>query len=93
MQLVDIELPHMYMHAQIENLFYYTQELVDHHSLNQIHIPIKKFWLLVQYIQCMYIYTGAYERCEGAYERCKACLLYTSPSPRDATLSRMPSSA
>ena len=26
----------------------------------------------------------------GAY---KACLLYTSPSPRDATLSRMPSSA
>ena len=26
----------------------------------------------------------------GVYE---ACLLYTSPSPRDATLSRMPSSA
>ena len=24
---------------------------------------------------------------------CKPCLLYTSPSPRDATLSRMPSSA
>ena len=24
---------------------------------------------------------------------CKGCLLYTSPSPRDATLSRMPSSA
>ena len=24
---------------------------------------------------------------------CKDCLLYTSPSPRDATLSRMPSSA
>ena len=23
----------------------------------------------------------------------KSCLLYTSPSPRDATLSRMPSSA
>ena len=31
-----------------------------------------------------------------AYESIKAlipCLLYTSPSPRDATLSRMPSSA
>ena len=27
---------------------------------------------------------------DGHYE---ACLLYTSPSPRDATLSRMPSSA
>ena len=26
-------------------------------------------------------------------ERCASCLLYTSPSPRDATLSRMPSSA
>ena len=24
---------------------------------------------------------------------CRSCLLYTSPSPRDATLSRMPSSA
>ena len=24
---------------------------------------------------------------------CSSCLLYTSPSPRDATLSRMPSSA
>ena len=27
------------------------------------------------------------------YEECLSCLLYTSPSPRDATLSRMPSSA
>ena len=27
------------------------------------------------------------------YEFINACLLYTSPSPRDATLSRMPSSA
>ena len=27
------------------------------------------------------------------YKNCSACLLYTSPSPRDATLSRMPSSA
>ena len=29
----------------------------------------------------------------GAEELCDNCLLYTSPSPRDATLSRMPSSA
>ena len=27
------------------------------------------------------------------YDRAGGCLLYTSPSPRDATLSRMPSSA
>ena len=30
---------------------------------------------------------------ETKIERLKDCLLYTSPSPRDATLSRMPSSA
>ena len=30
---------------------------------------------------------------EAAYSRDKACLLYTSPSPRDRTRSRMPSSA
>ena len=30
---------------------------------------------------------------ESAEEVAKSCLLYTSPSPRDATLSRMPSSA
>ena len=29
----------------------------------------------------------------GHIEVVKVCLLYTSPSPRDATLSRMPSSA
>ena len=29
----------------------------------------------------------------GTKERVAVCLLYTSPSPRDATLSRMPSSA
>ena len=29
----------------------------------------------------------------GGWSRAWACLLYTSPSPRDATLSRMPSSA
>ena len=28
-----------------------------------------------------------------AHNESKGCLLYTSPSPRDATLSRMPSSA
>ena len=29
----------------------------------------------------------------GKFSHFMACLLYTSPSPRDATLSRMPSSA
>ena len=30
---------------------------------------------------------------QWGYSLASACLLYTSPSPRDATLSRMPSSA
>ena len=30
---------------------------------------------------------------QGKLEACKACLLYTSPSPRDNRVSRMPSSA
>ena len=30
---------------------------------------------------------------ESIFTRIKACLLYTSPSPRDGLLSRMPSSA
>ena len=29
----------------------------------------------------------------AGYDKSNICLLYTSPSPRDATLSRMPSSA
>ena len=33
------------------------------------------------------------ERVLGGSGDTKICLLYTSPSPRDATLSRMPSSA
>ena len=32
-------------------------------------------------------------RIPGMHPMASSCLLYTSPSPRDATLSRMPSSA
>ena len=40
-------------------------------------------------------YRQLFERAQGAADRYRStgCLLYTSPSPRDATLSRMPSSA
>ena len=34
-----------------------------------------------------------YRSTDGFVTNLKSCLLYTSPSPRDATLSRMPSSA
>ena len=36
---------------------------------------------------------GNPERAKGGVHWVIVCLLYTSPSPRDATLSRMPSSA
>eukprot|EP00830_Metopus_es_P015063 TRINITY_DN4211_c0_g1_i1.p1 TRINITY_DN4211_c0_g1~~TRINITY_DN4211_c0_g1_i1.p1 ORF type:complete len:125 (+),score=43.64 TRINITY_DN4211_c0_g1_i1:116-490(+) len=39
------------------------------------------------------IYGGKFEDENFELEHSEACLLYTSPSPRDATLSRMPSSA
>ena len=36
---------------------------------------------------------GEYTYIREGISHTKSCLLYTSPSPRDATLSRMPSSA
>ena len=41
--------------------------------------------------QSYYLSTGGYGLTDG--DQFGVCLLYTSPSPRDATLSRMPSSA
>ena len=46
-------------------------------------------------IKCLRIlgFTGIIETINKGWDRSRICLLYTSPSPRDATLSRMPSSA
>ena len=46
-------------------------------------------------LSTLLIKTGKYEEAQSFLESLtrKYCLLYTSPSPRDATLSRMPSSA
>ena len=38
-------------------------------------------------------YAPAVDSIDRVFNKLKVCLLYTSPSPRDATLSRMPSSA
>ena len=50
----------------------------------EIEIPDFNFKItpIVTVIVILWLLTGIY-----------SCLLYTSPSPRDATLSRMPSSA
>ena len=53
-------------------------------------ILLKVFPASKQEKQAFFYYRdGMSAQAEGDY----ACLLYTSPSPRDATLSRMPSSA
>ena len=39
------------------------------------------------------VVTNEFDQCGGSITITWTCLLYTSPSPRDATLSRMPSSA
>ena len=45
-------------------------------------------------IPCLYQYPGSsITICNRYGDEVYSCLLYTSPSPRDATLSRMPSSA
>ena len=43
--------------------------------------------------EALYKTGGILEAAKQLSEMATACLLYTSPSPRDATLSRMPSSA
>ena len=59
-----------------------AESLIEKDRLHQAHAPL-----------CEAI--SIRERALGFRhpDLCEPCLLYTSPSPRDATLSRMPSSA
>ena len=70
--------------------------VTGHHPLYLSHFT-KAFQSLGYDID---IYTAEVEKCRElllqalpTLELSNTCLLYTSPSPRDATLSRMPSSA
>ena len=60
----------------------------------------KKFWELNGVVLTSVGYSGgktenpSYEEvCSGFTDHVEVCLLYTSPSPRDLSTSRMPSSA
>ena len=61
--------------------------------------PIGIAFSLITLTQCVYLLFGEYAKTEFTilstfqWIQSYGCLLYTSPSPRDATLSRMPSSA
>ena len=43
--------------------------------------------------ELVYLYPDGVNQCSFSFIMCMPCLLYTSPSPRDRTRSRMPSSA
>ena len=53
-------------------------------------IPATKFPRIVSYLPMAHIAARAGDHYQAIY---RVCLLYTSPSPRDGLLSRMPSSA
>ena len=69
----------------------------------KFHVRNKKLWVhhwILAAAAMMAIYILQYDEpwlwgglTGVALEGLRSCLLYTSPSPRDATLSRMPSSA
>ena len=54
---------------------------------------IRKWGHMVQHDKMMFPIIPPKYNVGFVVENCTTCLLYTSPSPRDATLSRMPSSA
>ena len=71
-----------------------TQELLDEYNelYNWEYNEMCDF--IENYGQTEFLtYYETYHRLVDDYGQNLVCLLYTSPSPRDATLSRMPSSA
>ena len=62
-------------------------------------VPSSSLLRMIQVVQCPFqeydqLFIGQVSRTPAQQDAAvSACLLYTSPSPRDATLSRMPSSA
>ena len=75
-------------HMPLQVIFPYSVSPADKTIFTSCPCPDpKKFEIPPKYVM------EADESMIGWYYNLQACLLYTSPSPRDATLSRMPSSA
>ena len=73
-----------------------SQELLKYHKMvvGRVHHPGEKAIDFTTFLSCNGAYGNISLRCDSCMcDVCYSCLLYTSPSPRDATLSRMPSSA
>ena len=87
-----------YVRANIKFDNTYFRELSGFYSpVDPIHVPDPKLICFNNILGDKFDLSSKYfDSPEGAQlfsGNIKPCLLYTSPSPRDATLSRMPSSA
>ena len=69
----------------------YVEKLNSEYGYDQISFVDRD--ALRQRLASESYYSGSVDTGAGHLHPLKLCLLYTSPSPRDATLSRMPSSA
>ena len=82
-KIENLEKQSLYIGKNAYQLLYYGQ-YKDSINLAKLAVKInakdEKLWLILAEAQI-------------ANKKYKNCLLYTSPSPRDSTLSRMPSSA
>ena len=81
-----------------KHLAVYTSRVLDakkHNKVEEIIIPKSGFVLEpgTLYLGATEEYTETHNAVPFLEGKSSVCLLYTSPSPRDATLSRMPSSA
>ena len=76
------------MELPVVNHKAYVAKIGDDHKF-----PIEKFGELANYLIKKKIVKKFHEPYPCSEETLKSCLLYTSPSPRDGLLSRMPSSA
>ena len=83
--LTTITLPgdgkHLMESGAVKNILVFGEEVVIDLTVQNPSLQARKK-LEVEILKCIHKEVHP-----------KACLLYTSPSPRDATLSRMPSSA
>ena len=78
-------------HSGAAKRFKKTGSSVKSRSANRNHILTKQSTKRKRHNRGLNKLTGTVLKMASALIR--SCLLYTSPSPRDATLSRMPSSA
>ena len=76
----------------------------DHNRLLQVVVVLYCFFVILLWVTNWMLYFDSMDLTtasvvdhflgnEEEFRSPRTCLLYTSPSPRDATLSRMPSSA